>query len=154
MLKGYESSPNILLQYYLSTFIALPKSKNHSIFLEITAIDFCPFPALVGEIWLMKGFSGWFGLCYFWKKTSHSSLSFLPLCIPKRPELKPRKKTLTAMVFLRSTTIVKNTLGGFLTLPEKGHKAHKLFAETVHITESPQPHQTRFICTAGITSSG
>lgn len=65
-----------------------------------------------------------------------------------------KEETLTALVFLRSTTIVKNILCGFLTLLEKGtHKAHMVFAETVHTTESPQPHQTKFIWTAGITLS-
>lgn len=34
LLKGYESSQSIFLHCYLSTFMTLPKPKNHSIFLN------------------------------------------------------------------------------------------------------------------------
>lgn len=63
---------------------------------------------------------------------------FPPICSSlyfKETRTKIKKKeTLTALVFLRSTTIVKNTLGGFLTLLEKGHRqsSHVLCRDSAH----------------------
>lgn len=45
-----------------------------------------------------------------------------------------KEETLTALVFLKSTTIVKNTFCGFLTLLEKGHtqSSHALCRDSAH----------------------
>lgn len=121
MLKGYESS----LFYSIAIYLLLSSCQSQRIlhFFRNYSYWFLSFSCPYRRNMTHEGF-----LCLVWAllflKENFSFFLLISSSLhSKETRTKTKKKeTLTGLVFLRSTTTVKNTLGGFLPLLEKGHR--------------------------------
>lgn len=121
---------------FLSVYFYHPaKSKNHSIFFRNYSYWFLSFSCPCRRNMTYEGFLWLVWALLFLKE----NFSFFPpissSLYSKETRTKTKKKEpLTGLVFLRSTSTVKNTLGGFLPLLEKRHRqsSHTLCRDSAH----------------------